>query len=151
MDTFNFLFSIVLLMPVLSWAEEKSTPTCDSKCTVLAQRLEKLDCDITISEAEKFLSDGHNIVLAISRGAPRTRNEIATLRKGLQSREQTMLDCLNKHRGQRRFSDAMSAFMKADFAVAKLSETTETPRPVQEMLIRDYEQAIKIVSNVRTK
>jgi hypothetical protein len=151
MNTFNFLFSIALLMPVLSWAEEKSASDCGSKCVGLAQRLEKLDCRIAISEAEKFLSDGHSLVLAIPGGAPRIRNEIATLRTGLKSREQTMLDCLNKHRDQRKFSDAMSAFMKADFAVEKLSETTETPRRIQETLIRDYEQAINTVSDVRSK
>jgi hypothetical protein len=151
MNTFNLLFSIALLMPVLSWAEEKSASACVSKCAALSQRIEKLDCGIAISEAEKFLSDGHNLVLAIPRGAPRIHNEIAILRKGLQSRERTMLDCLTKHRDQRKFSDAMLAFMKADFAVEKLSETTETPRHVQEMLVRDYEQAIKTVSNARSK
>lgn len=151
MNTFSFLFSLALLMPVSSWAEERGVSSCGSKCAALSQRLEKLDCGIAISEAEKFLSDGHNLVLAIPRVAPRTHNEIAILRQGLQSREQTMLDCLTKHRGQTKFSDAMSAFMKANFAVAKLSETTETPRQVQEMLIRDYEQALKTVSNARAK
>lgn len=151
MNTLKTLFSIALLMPILLSAEEKNNPACSSKCTALMHRLEKLDCSTVIREAADFLSDGYKLVAVIPRGASHSRNEMATLRKGLQSRAQTMLDCLTKHRDKKEFSDAMSAFTKADFAAEKLSETSEMPQHVQEMLVRDYEQATETVSNLRSR
>lgn len=151
MNTLKTLFTIALLMPLFSWAEEKNAPACSSKCEALAQRLEKLDCRIVMREAADFLSDGYKLVTAIPRSASHSRNEIAALREGLQSRAQTMLDCLTKHRERKEFSDAMNAFRKADFAVEKLSETPAMPRHVQEMLVRDYEQATATVSNLRSR
>lgn len=151
MNTFKMFFATALLIPLLSGAEEKNTPTCNSNCAALMQRLEKLDCSTAIPEAAQFLSDGRNLVVNISRGSSQMRNEIAALTKGLKSRERTMLDCATKHRDKKDFRDAMSAFLRANLAVEHLSETPGIPRQTQEMLIRDYEQAMETVSTMSSK
>jgi hypothetical protein len=151
MNTSKTFLAIALFIPALSWAGEKIPSACTSNCTSLVQRLEKLDCGTTIAEAAKFLSDGRTLVETVPRRAYHMQNEIANLRRGLQSREQTLLDCSNKHRDKKDLLGAMSAFSKADLAVKHLSESPEIPRHVQEMLVRDYDQSVKTVSEVSSK
>lgn len=151
MNKFKLLFAAALLMPTLPWAGEKGAPACGSNCGALLQRFEKLDCSSAIPEARKFLLDGHKLVIAIPRNAPRIQHDIAALRKGLQSHGQTMTDCLNKHRTNKEFSSAILPFMKADFAVEKLNETPDMPQHAREMLIHQYEQAMETVSRLDSK
>jgi hypothetical protein len=148
MNSFKLALVAALLIPPLSWAREQDAPAFGSNCGPLSQRLEKLDCTNAIPEGRKFLLEGHKLVLAIPRNAPSVQNEIATLRKGLQSHGQTMTDCLNKHRANKEYSSAILPFMKADFAVEKLSETPGMPRHAQEMLIHQYEEAMETVSRL---
>lgn len=150
MNMFKRFLVGVLLMPALLWAAT-NTPACDSNCDVLSQRLNKFDCRNSISEGRKFLLDGRKLVLTIPGSAPGIQNEIAALRNGLQSHRQTMVDCLNKHRANKEFSSAILPFMKADFAVEKLSETPNMSKHAQEMSIREYELAIETITKLSSK
>lgn len=151
MKTFNILFSIALFMSISSFSEGKNSSTCNTKSIELEQQLKKLDCQNTISEAAKFLSNGYSLVLGIASDKKRNLNEISSLKNGLQSRQKTMLNCFTKHRNQNEFSDAMIAIMKADSALEKLSETTDLPRQVKGILLREFKEAVETVSNLKTK